>query len=272
MFGNVPRALWSRWIEPDEQHRILLACRALLARGINGRTVLFETGIGAFFDPKLRQRYGVMQAGHVLLDSLQQAGFTQEDIDLVVLSHLHFDHAGGMLSAWQEGRESELLFPKARYLVSEQHWNRATNPHPRDRVSFIPRLNELLKDSGRLELVSGDRHQLLGDAVRFHYSHGHTPGLMLAEIRAPSGGGVVFCADLMPGRAWVHVPVTMGYDRYPELLINEKKEFLADMQARDISLFFTHDPDCALAGIGMDEKGRYHAIDCRASLTAMPLD
>lgn len=272
MFGNVPRALWSRWIEPDEQHRIPLACRALLAQGLNGKTVLFETGIGAFFEPKLRQRFGVMQEGHVLLESLQQAGFKQEDIDLVVLSHLHFDHAGGMLTAWQEGHESELLFPNARYLVGREHWERAQNPHPRDRASFIPRLNQLLRDSGRLELVDGDRHALLGDAVRFFYSHGHTPGLMLAEIRAPSGGGVVFCADLIPGRAWVHVPVTMGYDRYPELLINEKNEFLADKQERNISLFFTHDPGCALAGVGKDEKGRYLAVDPQASFASLLLE
>jgi glyoxylase-like metal-dependent hydrolase (beta-lactamase superfamily II) len=215
MFGNVPRALWSRWIEPDEQHRIPLACRALLAEGIEGKTVLFETGIGAFFDPRLRQRFGVMHDGHVLLESLEQAGFSHEEIDIVVLSHLHFDHAGGLLTPWHEDREPELLFPNARFLVGEEHWQRANNPHPRDRASFIPRLNQLLAESGRLDLVSGDSHELLGDAVRFHYSHGHTPGLMLSEIRAPSGGGVVFCADLMPGTAWVHLPVTMGYDRYP---------------------------------------------------------
>lgn len=271
MFGNVPRALWSRWIEPDEQHRIPLACRALLATGINGKTVLFETGIGAFFEPKLRQRFGVMQDHHVLLDSLAAAGFSQEDIDVVVLSHLHFDHAGGLLTAWQEDRDSELLFPNARYLVGEEHWQRATNPHSRDRASFIPHLNKLLNDSGRLELVHGADHELLGDAVRFHYSHGHTPGLMLAEIQAPSGGGVVFCADLMPGTAWVHVPVTMGYDRYPELLINEKQEFLADKLERGVSLFFTHDPQCALAAVDTDEKGRFVAVDCRDSITAMPL-
>ena len=244
----------------------------MLVEGLNGKNVLFETGIGAFFEPKLRERFGVMQEGHILLDSLEQVGFSHEDIDLVVLSHMHFDHAGGLLSQWQEGQKSELLFPNARYLVGAEHWERAINPHSRDRASFIPHLNKLLEDSGRLELVSGDSHELLGDTVNFHYSNGHTPGLMLAEIRGPSGSAVVFCADLMPGTAWVHVPVTMGYDRYPELLINEKKKFLADMHERHVGLFFTHDTKCALAGIGIDDKGRYHAIDCQPSLVARSLD
>ena len=110
MFGNAPRALWSRWSAPDEANRIALACRALLASPLNGKTVLFETGIGAFFEPKLRERYGVVEDRHVLLESLHAAGFEHDDVDVVVLSHLHFDHAGGLLAPWSEGRAPELLF------------------------------------------------------------------------------------------------------------------------------------------------------------------
>src|SRR5690606_21552052 len=93
MFGNAPRALWERWMAVDAHNRIDLACRALLASPLAGKTVLFETGIGAFFAPALRERYGVVEDRHVLLDSLGQAGFNHEDVDVVVLSHLHFDHA-----------------------------------------------------------------------------------------------------------------------------------------------------------------------------------
>lgn len=140
MFGNAPRALWEKWAAPDELNRIELACRALLASPLEGKTVLFETGIGAFFDPRMRERYGVQESQHVLIDSLREAGFEHEDIDVVVLSHLHFDHAGGLLAAWSEGREPELLFPNATYVVGAQHWQRAMQPHPRDRASFIPEL------------------------------------------------------------------------------------------------------------------------------------
>lgn len=274
MFGNAPRAMWSKWIEPDAHNRIPLACRALLASPLNGRTVLFETGIGAFFDPKLRERYGVVEDRHVLLDSLREAGFGHEDIDVVVLSHLHFDHAGGLLSAWSPGQPPQLLFPNATYVVSRPCWERAKAPHPRDRASFIPELTDLLEASGRLELVDGPQAPSLGDAVRFHYSDGHTPGLMLAEIVGPAGdghGGLVFCADLIPGRPWVHVPITMGYDRAPELIIDEKRAFLEDMLARDVHLYFTHDPDCALARVVRDERGRFGTEHEVASLHARDL-
>jgi glyoxylase-like metal-dependent hydrolase (beta-lactamase superfamily II) len=272
MFGNVPRAMWEKWIQPDEQHRIPLACRALLAEGLDGKLVLFETGIGAFFEPKMRERFGVVEPEHVLLDNLALAGFRHEDIDVVVLSHLHFDHAGGLLSAWREDEAARLLFPKATFIASAAHVARARDPHSRDRASFIPELLPLLEASGRFEVVDGPYSQALGRCVRFHFSEGHTPGLMLAEILGEFGhGGVVFCADLIPGRAWVHLPVTMGYDRYPERLIDEKLDFLDDKLKRDVRLFFTHDTQCAMARVQRDAKGRYSTSDEAAELRGVPL-
>lgn len=256
MFGNAPKAMWSRWVQPDASNRIALACRCLLVKDLDGRHVLFETGIGACFEPALRERYGVVEERHVLLDSLAAAGLSHEDIDVVVLSHLHFDHAGGLLAAWEPGRTPRLLFPKARFLVGAHHWQRALQPHPRDRASFIPELPSLIEHSGRLELVTGEYSHTLGACVRFHFSQGHTPGLMLAEV-----ADVVFCADLIPGRPWVHLPITMGYDRFPEALIDEKHAFLEDKLARNVRLFFTHDHACALARVTRDERGRYGTAD-----------
>jgi glyoxylase-like metal-dependent hydrolase (beta-lactamase superfamily II) len=272
MFGNAPKAMWSKWIEVDDQNRIPLACRCLLATDLDGRNVLFETGIGAFFEPKLRERYGVVEDRHVLLDSLKAAGLTHEDIDVVVLSHLHFDHVGGLLAAWEPDAPLRLLFPNATYVVGAEHWERATHPHPRDRASFIPGVAELLEQSGRLEKVSSEHSHVLGHAVRFHYSQGHTPGLMLSEIVGPHDReGVVYCADLIPGTPWVHLPVTMGYDRAPEMLIDEKRTFLDDKLARGVRLFFTHDHATAMASPRRDERGRYGVTDGQAHFSGMAL-
>jgi len=269
MFGNAPKALWTRWTEVDERNRIPLACRAMLIQE-DSRNILFETGIGAFFEPKLRDRFGIQETEHVLLENLEKIGLTHEDIDVVVLSHLHFDHAGGLLSAFKEGEESTLLFPNARYVVGSEAWGRAMQPHARDRASFIPLLNRFLEESGRLEVVEGDTSEVLGDGYRFHRSHGHTPGLLLTEV-ATEDGPIVFGGDLIPGAPWVHLPITMGYDRFPELLIEEKKELLEDLLSRSGRLFFTHDPNVALCGLEQDERGRFKAIEPKETLTKEPL-
>lgn len=268
MYGNAPRPVWERWSPPDARHRIELACRCLLVR-LEGRLVLFETGIGAFFAPDLRDRYGVVEADHRLLAGLAALGLSDADIDVVVLSHLHFDHAGGLLSPWEPDVAPRLLFPRARFVVGAEAWARARSPHPRDRASFVPTLNTLLAESGRLELVTGETTPSL-PGVRFHVSHGHTPGLLLAELPGRDGP-VVFAADAIPGRPWVHLPITMGYDRAPELLIDEKAALLADLLARGGRLYFTHDPEVALATVTRDPSGRFGTRDPVLRLAGEPI-
>jgi glyoxylase-like metal-dependent hydrolase (beta-lactamase superfamily II) len=257
MFGNAPRPLWERWCPPDARGRIELACRAMLVDE-GERKVLCETGIGTFFEPKLRDRFGVAEEEHVLLASLAALGLGEADIDVVVLSHLHFDHAGGLLSAYSPSEPLRLLFPNAHYVTSREAHARANKPHPRDRASFIPELLPLLEQSGRLVLVEGEAHALLGDHYRFDQSNGHTPGMLHTTVRGPSHS-LFFAADLVPGVPWVHVPITMGYDRYPEQIIDEKTALLTRLEQEGTGIFFTHDRNVAWARVARDEKGKFAA-------------
>ncbi|PKM25952.1 MAG: MBL fold metallo-hydrolase [Gammaproteobacteria bacterium HGW-Gammaproteobacteria-12] len=218
------------------------------------RNILVETGIGAFFSPELKQRFGVQEDRHVLLDSLAAVGLSDADIDIVVLTHLHFDHAGGLLAAWQADQPARLLFPNAHFVTGRRQWQRACNPHARDKASYIPEMLDLLENSGRLLLIDEtDRCELLGPDWRLHWSDGHTPGQLLPEVAMP-GGPVVFPGDLIPGAPWVHLPITMG-------LIEEKEALLGDLVARGGRLVFTHDPDVAMGRVTRDEKGRYGLVE-----------
>ncbi len=260
MFGNAPRAVWQSWLTPDEQGRIPLNCRAMLIE-IAGKKILCETGIGAFFEPKLADRYGVVEPTHRLIENLAVLGISEADIDFVILSHLHFDHAGGLLPSWsqqQTGRD-DLLFPNAKYVVGRRAFDRALNPHPRDRASFVPGMTEKLQNSGRLVLIDSTTNQeIFPECVSFRFTDGHTPGHMHTIIKGQTSS-VVFAGDLIPGRAWVHLPITMGYDRFAEQVIDEKKSFYDDYAGDQYWFFFTHDHEVAMSHIKRDSSGRFSA-------------
>jgi len=256
MFGNVPRAVWKNWLKPDEDNRIELACRGLLLE-TDSFKILLETGIGVFMPPKLRKRYGVEPQNHQLLQSLTDCGVDPLDITHVLLTHLHFDHAGGLLTGYRESGDYKLVFPNARFLIGKTQWERANHPHSRDRASFIPELHQLLKSSERLQLLSGDEQIILDQlTISFFISQGHTPGMLCPIIEIP--GRTIMCpADMIPGRPWVHLPVTMGYDRFPEQLIEEKTDFLSRVLEKKALLFFLHDPRTPWCEVVRSEKGAY---------------
>lgn len=273
MFGNAPRPVWEKWIAPDEIGRIPLACRCLLIE-IDGKKILCETGIGAFFDPKMAQRFGVQTPErHLLLENLKSQGHTPESIDFVILSHLHFDHAGGLLPTYAEMSQGNkgLVFPNAKFIVGAEAWERALHPHSRDRASFIPELTDKLKNSGRLIVYPTDPlPKELQGRIEFVQSEGHTPGQM-HTLFSGDKGKVFFCGDLVPGRAWVHLPITMGYDRFPEKVIDEKSKIYERALNEDWLLFFTHDPEASAAHLKKDERGKFEPDRTEISLRHQPI-
>jgi glyoxylase-like metal-dependent hydrolase (beta-lactamase superfamily II) len=270
MFGNAAKASWERWLPADEQNRIRLSSRPLLVI-TKKETILFETGIGAYMAPKFRQRYGVDDPGHMLLQSLAQKGISPADISRIFCSHLHFDHAGGMLKPWQPDTEPELLFPNAQYHVSEMAWERANHPHLRDRASFIPQLQPLLEQSQRLTLIKKGEIQSFDEfELQFFHSEGHTPGLLCADLSF-GDERLVYASDLVPGRAWVHLPISMGYDRFPELLIDEKNTLLTSLAKENTWLFYGHDPEITVSKVHYDdERKTFVAVESRKDLAIGP--
>ena len=270
MFGNAPRALWERWAEPDELGRINLACRCALVE-IDDVKILLETGVGCYMPPQLAERFGVFEKEHVLLQNLAEHNVKPEDIDYVILSHLHFDHAGGLLSAYSGASDDamKLVFPRATFVVGTEAWQRALNPHFRDRASFIPEFPGLLQDSDSLVVLTEDQGLSELPELSFFVSNGHTPG-QLHTVIAGEKTNLVYCGDLIPGAPWVNLPITMGYDRYPELLIDEKQR-LYDRIDASWRLFFTHDWHYAMAGVEQNAKGKFIATDLVESLDRVVL-
>ncbi len=273
MFGNAPRPVWEKWIKPDSIGRIPLACRCMLLE-FDGVKVLCETGVGAFFEPKMAERYGVQTPEkHLLLENLRAAGHTPESIDYVILSHLHFDHAGGLLPSFTQAHagQKDLVFPNAKFIVGKEAWERALHPHSRDKASFIPELTALLKNSGRLLIYPQDPlPKPLNKRIEFIITGGHTPGQMHTVFKGDQKT-IIFCGDLIPGRAWVHLPITMGYDRFPEQLIDEKAELYKRAAPEDWILFFTHDAEVAASHVKRSDSAKFEPCQIHQTFAHEPI-
>ncbi len=240
MFGSVPKPLWSRQHEPDERNRIRLAMRCLLLEG-HGRRVLVDVGAGDKMSPKLTDIYR-LESGDALERSLAALGLGVDDVTDVVLTHLHFDHAGGSTVA--RGGTLVPRLPRARYHVQRRNWDNAHHANPRERASYMGENYDPLQEAGVLRLWDGPLEPWPG--VRVLTAEGHTRGQQLVRV---AGGGetLYFVADLIPTRSHVRIPYVMGYDMAAIETMAEKRELLAAAAAEGAWVCLEHDPEVALA-------------------------
>lgn len=249
MFGIVPKPLWERRITPDARNRIPLHMRCLLLKGA-GRCVLIDTGLGTKHDAKFADIYAVDHETYTLRDSLAAAGVGPEDVTDVILTHLHFDHAGG--STYREGEQLRPTFPNARYHVQRDHWDWAAAPNGKEANSFRPMDFRPLQANGQVYLVEGEKELFPG--VQVLTVDGHTHAQQLVKVSGPEGT-LVYVADLLPTAAHVRAPWIMAYDVRPLVTLDEKERFLNTAIAEGWQLFFEHDPEVVVASVRRAERG-----------------
>ena len=247
MFGTVPRALWEKRLPPDDANRIPLGMRPLIVR-TGTQTMIIDAGCGDKMDAKSAQIYKLDRRYH-LDHALVEAGVGPADIDIVLASHLHFDHVGGFTALDKNGALVP-RFPRARYIAHRAEWHDATHPHERNRASYLQENFVPLKDAGVLTLVDDEAEILPG--VRYRRSGGHTAHHQVVTIES-GGRTAVFTADMYPTSVHAPDPWLMGYDLYPMDTLAFKRAFSREAIEREYLLFFEHDP--AMAAGYLRESG-----------------
>ncbi len=252
VFGVVPRALWERKIAPDARNRIRLAARCLVAidRGAK-RVILVDDGLGEKWDAKHADMYAIDRTGAGLDAGLGRLGLSRADVTDVLLTHLHFDHAGGTTRR-APGGGLELAFPRATHHLQRRAWLHGHAPSEKDAGAFVREDFDLLQHSNLLHLVEGEA-RLFPD-VELIVSEGHTTGMQLPRFHG-DGAHLTFCGDVIPTHAHLRPSWVMAYDLLPVTTLEEKKVLLAEALEDDGILVFQHDAAMAACRLG-EEEGR----------------
>ena len=250
-FGVVPKVLWEKKMKPDERNRVPVGLNSLLIRD-GKHTVLVETGIGN----KLNQRMAkVFVPQAKLMENLAAAQVAPEDIDVVINTHLHFDHCG-----WNTVRQGEQVvatFPKAQYYVQEGEWRHGSHQHERDRVSYISENYDPLIQAGKMRLLQGDQEILPGISVKVY--PGHTRHMQAVMLKS-QGRRACYISDLIPTTAHLDITWVMAFDLFPLETIESRKRVYEYALPEKWLMIFTHDPVTPWAYLESPEPGKIVAV------------
>ena len=252
MFGVVPKVIWNKLNPADENNLCTWSMRCMLVVD-EERRILIDTGMGTKQSEKFFSHYYLHGEGE-LMKSLNQLGFSADDITDVILTHLHFDHCGGAVNLTNE----KLIpaFPKATYWSTAKHWEWAINPNNREKASFLKENFVPLQEHGQLKFIEEKEGELtqFSNNIDILFAHGHTQSMMLPLIKF-KGKTICYMADLIPSSMHVPLPYVMGYDMFPMTTLIEKEIFLKKACQENYILFFEHDPAGECCTVELTEKG-----------------
>ncbi len=248
MFGVVPRSMWEKLNPPDSKGLCTWAMRCLLIED-GKKLILIDCGMGDKQDAKFFSHYE--PSGETLSTSLRAAGFHEDDITDVLLTHLHFDHCGGAVK--REGEKLLPVFKNATYWSNAEHWEWAVNPNPREKASFLKENILPIQESGQLRFLTDGSSDVHENMIVKTVS-GHTESMLIPHIKM-GDKTIVYAADLFPSKWHLPLPYVMAYDTRPLLTMNEKERFLKEIADNNYFVFYEHDPVTELSTLHYTEKG-----------------
>ncbi len=250
MFGTVPKSIWHKLNPADENNMCSWAMRCLLIEDGN-RLFLIDNGMGNKQSEKFFGYY-YMHGNDTLENSLNQAGFTADDVTDMILSHLHFDHCGGSIQFDKDKTGYEPAFKNAVYYSTKRHWKWATEPNPREKPSFLSENILPIQESGQLKFLN--EGESITENISVMFANGHTDGMMVPHIKY-KGKTLVYMADMMPSVGHIPVNYVMGYDTRPLLTMQEREPFMKRAADEEYILFLEHDPVNECCTVQHTDKG-----------------